>query len=100
MKNNHYFFCEKCSINLCDICSKDCKEKHQNRLIHLKEKIEYYKREIHKIIKEYLSDNIKNADEPIKKLEHTNDIKLIKHIMESSLIIIFIVKLWKIVIYI
>ena len=84
LKNNHYFFCEKCSINLCNICSKDCKEKHQNKLINLKEKIEYYKREIHKIIKEYFSDNIKNVDEPIKKLEHTNDIKLIKHIMESS----------------
>ena len=54
-KNNSYYFCEYCSTILCDICSKDCKEEHENELIELKDKIEYYKKEIEKIIQEYFS---------------------------------------------
>ena len=102
-KNNSYYFCEYCSTILCDICSKECKEKHQNKLIELKDKIEYYKKEIEKIIQEYfsepknkeinperkvksnqLSDKNKIIDESIKKLEYTKDIKLIKSIMDSN----------------
>ena len=51
-KNNN-FFCENCFTSLCDSCSKDCEEKHQNKLIKLKDKIEFYKSEIEKIIKNY-----------------------------------------------
>ena len=69
----------------------------------MKDKIEYYKKEIEKIIQEYFSEpknkeinperkvkrnqlNDKNKinDEPIKKLEYTKDIKLIKSIMDSN----------------
>ena len=102
-KNNSYYFCEYCSTFLCDICSKFCKVLYQNKLIELKDKIEYYKKEIEKIIQEYFSDpkkkeinserelkcyqlNDKNKiiDESIKKLEYTNDIKLIKGIIDSN----------------
>ena len=41
MRENNLFFCEKCTMNLCDICSKNCIEKHQGKL-----KIEFYKNEI------------------------------------------------------
>ena len=51
-KNNH-FFCEYCSTNLCYICLKDCENKHQNKLIKLKDKIQYYKSETEKLIQEY-----------------------------------------------
>ena len=77
---NNYFFCENCSINLCDICSKDCKEKHQNKLIKLKDKIDFFKNEIEKIIQEYYKNKI--IDEPIKKSE--NDIIVIKLIIDSN----------------
>ena len=102
-QNNNYYFCENCSTNLCDICSKDCKEKHQYKLIKLQDEIKYYKKEIEKIIQEYFSepkkkeinaerelkndqldDKNKIIDEPIKKLEQTNDIKLIKNIIDSN----------------
>ena len=97
---NNYFFCENCSINLCDICSKNCKWKHQNKLIKFKDKIEFYKKEIEKIIQEYFSipkKNEENAegeltnyqlvnkykiiDEPIKRFEYSKDIILIKLII-------------------
>ena len=100
---NNLLFCENCSINLCDICSKNCKEKHQNKLIKLKDKIEFYKNEIEKIIQEYfnepkkkdentekeqksyqLIDKNKIIDEPIKRLEYSKDIILIKLIMDSN----------------
>ena len=69
----------------------------------MKDKIEYYKKEIEKIIQEYfsepknkeinperelksyqLNDKNKIIDESIKKLEYTNDIKLIKSIIDSN----------------
>jgi len=82
--NNHnicdYFFCENCSKNFCDICSNNCIEKHQNKLIKLKDKIDFYKNEIEKIIQEYYKNKI--IDEPIKKLE--NDIIVIKLIIDSN----------------
>ena len=102
-KNNSYYFCEYCSTILCDFCTKYCIVLHQNELIKLKDKIEYYKKEIEKIMQEYFSEpknkeinperelksyqlNDKNKifDEPIKKLEYTNDIKLIKSIIDSN----------------
>jgi len=102
-KNNNYYCCENCSTIFCDICSKVCKKKHQNKLIELKVKIEYYKKEIEKIIQEYFSEpknkeinaekdlkrnqlNDKNKinDEPVKKLEYKNDIILIKSIIDSN----------------
>ena len=98
-KNNH-FYCEYCSRNLCDNCSKNCKEKHQDKLMKLKDEIEFYKNEIKKIIQEYFSESKKKEentekdirsyqlidinktiDEPIKKLQYTNDIILIKGII-------------------
>ena len=102
-KNKSYYFCEYCSKNLCDICSIICKWLHQNKLIELKDKIEYYKKEIEKIIQEYfsepknkeinperelksyqLNDKNKIIDESIKKLEYTKDIKLIKSIINFN----------------
>ena len=67
-------------MKFCDICSKDCKEKHKNKLIKLKDKIDFYKNEIKKIIEEYYKNKI--IDEPIKKLE--NDIIVIKLITNSN----------------
>ena len=112
---NNYIFCENCSIYLCDTCSKDCKEKHQNKLIKFEDKIEYYKKEIEKIIQEYfsepknkeinperelksyqLNDKNKIIDESIKKLEYTNDIKLIKSIIDSNYNNYYYYKIWKV----
>ena len=103
-KNNNYFFCENCSINLCNICSEDCNKKHQNKLIKLiPDKIETYKREIKKIIEQYLIepekkevnaekgqksyqviDENKINDESINKIEYANDILLINNLINGN----------------
>ena len=79
-KNNNCFFCKKSYKNLCDTCSKYCKKKHKNKLTKLNPyKIEFYKKEIKKIIEKHF---IELNNEPIKK--YTNDILLINLIIQRK----------------
>ena len=53
-KNNNCFYCLSCKLNLCDNCSENCKNNWDELIVLQKSKdeIEYYKKEIKRIIKE------------------------------------------------
>ena len=81
MKNNN-IFCRNCKKNLCNNCSKDCKNDF-HKLIELKtldEEINYYRKEIKKIKKEYFIDKEKkenNGEKEPKIYEIIDENKII-----------------------
>ena len=107
-KNDNNFFCEKCLKNLCKNCSKIC-QNNKHKLIDLQKRqkeIKNYRKDINRIISEYFiepekkektwelkeqkiyqvfDENKINENENIGKFkEYTNDILLIKSIIDKN----------------
>ena len=106
-KNINCTFCNNCYKNFCEKCSNNCK-KRMHELIELqklKDEIEYYKKDIKRIIKEYFIEPEKKEtngekeqktyilfdeyeiidDKFTKKIKiYTNDILLIESIIEKN----------------
>ena len=105
-KNNNCFYCLSCNINLCDICSENCKNNWDELIVlqKLKDEIEYCKKEIKRIIKENfieaekketngekeqksykVFDEDKIIDDNFTKIKsYSNDILLIRNILEKN----------------
>ena len=106
MKNDNNVFCKYCKKNLCNNCFKDCKKDFHEEieLQKLNDEIEYYKKEIKRIKKEYFIDPEKKENigekEPRsyqamdenkisenyteKNITYTNDILLIEKIIQKN----------------
>ena len=101
----NYYFCEKCELNMCAKCSKDCQKK-KHALINLKEKINNYILEIRAVFAEncILNQIKKNKNEKSERgyevmdeyelntevgenpMNYTSDITLIEIIIEKDYI--------------
>ena len=105
-KNNNCFYCHACKLNLCNICSENCKNNWDELIVlqKLKDEIEHCKKEIKRIIKENfiepekketngekeqksykVIDEDKIIDDNFTKIKsYSNDILLIKNILEKN----------------
>ena len=106
-KNNNCFYCLACKLNLCDNCSANCKNNRDKlkEFQKLKDEIEYYKKEIKRIIiKNFIETEKKETNGKKKKKSYkvidedkiiddkyveeikiySNDILLIRNILEKN----------------
>ena len=88
MKNDNNVFCKYCKKNLCNNCFKDCKKDFHEviELQKLNDEIEYYKKDIERIKKEYFIEPEK------KKIMVKKSQEVIKLLMKIKLFVKIIMK--------